>query len=284
MASDFAEDFLAAFNAASAAEAAAMLRPCVDIPRWCSEIAAARPFATPGELLSFAELAAPDWTAAEIDAALAHHPRIGERPADGGTEAAFSRQEQASVAGLDGVQDSLLAGNRAYEEKFGRVFLIRAAGRTGDEILASLRQRLGNTPEEEFPVIAAQLRDIAILRLEGLLSPATRSHITTHVLDTGTGKPAAGVAASLWSLRDGGWHRIGAGTTDPDGRIGRLGPEALEPGTYRIDFATGDYFAAAGTDTFFPSVSLAFTLTDPAQHYHVPLLLSPFAYSTYRGS
>ncbi|MCC9197196.1 hydroxyisourate hydrolase [Arthrobacter sp. zg-Y820] len=112
----------------------------------------------------------------------------------------------------------------------------------------------------------------------------TRSRITTHVLDTGTGKPAAGVAASLWSHGDGGWNRIGAGTTDGDGRIGSLGPEALEPGTYRIDFATGDYFAAAGTNTFFPSVSLVFSLTDPAQHYHVPLLLSPFAYSTYRGS
>ncbi|UWX96867.1 hydroxyisourate hydrolase [Arthrobacter zhaoxinii] len=112
----------------------------------------------------------------------------------------------------------------------------------------------------------------------------TRSHVTTHILDTGTGRPAAGVAVSLWSLHDAGDVRVGEGTTDGDGRVGSLGPVELEPGTYRIDFATGDYFAATGTDTFFPSVSLTFHLTDPGQHYHVPLLLSPFAYSTYRGS
>ncbi|MCQ1999887.1 hydroxyisourate hydrolase [Arthrobacter zhaoxinii] len=112
----------------------------------------------------------------------------------------------------------------------------------------------------------------------------TGSHVTTHILDTGAGRPAAGVAVSLWSLRGGGETRVGEGTTDGDGRVGSLGPAELEPGTYRIDFATGDYFAAAGTETFFPSVSLTFRLTDPGQHYHVPLLLSPFAFSTYRGS
>ena len=283
MAPELSGNFLDTFNAASLPEAETMLRPCVDIPRWASEVAAARPFATPGELLSFAELAAPDWTEAEIDAALVHHPRIGERPAGSGSEAQFSRGEQASVSGLDGLSERLLAGNRDYEEKFGRVFLIRAAGRSGEEILDNLRQRLGNTSAEELPVIAAQLRDIAILRLRKLLGVA-RSHITTHVLDTAAGKPAAGVAASLWSLRDGGWNQVGEGTTDGDGRISSLGPEELPPGTYRIDFATGDYFDATGTDTFFPSVSLTFTLANPEQHYHVPLLLSPFAYSTYRGS
>ncbi|MCC3265959.1 2-oxo-4-hydroxy-4-carboxy-5-ureidoimidazoline decarboxylase [Arthrobacter sp. zg-Y786] len=163
-------DFLAAFNTAGYAEAEEMLRPCLDIPRWCNEIAAARPFATPGELLSFAELAAPDFTEAEIDAALARHPRIGERPAGSDTEATFSRSEQGSVTGLDDVQEQLAAGNRAYEEKHGRVFLIRAAGRSAEEILTVLQERLQHTPVEEVPLIAAQLRDIAILRLEGLLT------------------------------------------------------------------------------------------------------------------
>ncbi|WP_255796586.1 2-oxo-4-hydroxy-4-carboxy-5-ureidoimidazoline decarboxylase [Arthrobacter sp. zg-Y238] len=165
-----AADFLAAFNAASRPDAEAMLRPCLDVPRWCNEVAAARPFATPGELLSFAELAAPDFTQAEIDAALAHHPRIGDRADGTGDEASFSRSEQASVGGLEGIQDRLQAGNRAYEDRFGRVFLIRAAGRTAEEILAVLEERLQNTDAEELPVIAAQLRDIAILRLEGLLN------------------------------------------------------------------------------------------------------------------
>lgn len=111
-----------------------------------------------------------------------------------------------------------------------------------------------------------------------------RSHITTHVLDTGTGRPAVGVAARLDRQAPDGWQEVAKGTTDDDGRITSLGPDALEAGTYRIDFETGSYFAATGTETFFPSVSLIFELTDPAQHYHVPLLISPFAYSTYRGS
>ncbi|MFP5316514.1 MAG: hydroxyisourate hydrolase [Actinomycetes bacterium] len=112
----------------------------------------------------------------------------------------------------------------------------------------------------------------------------SRSHITTHVLDTGTGRPAVGVSARLDRQTPDGWQEVAEGTTNDDGRITSLGPEALEAGTYRIDFETGSYFAAANTETFFPSVSLIFELTDPAQHYHVPLLISPFAYSTYRGS
>ncbi|MFZ3453373.1 2-oxo-4-hydroxy-4-carboxy-5-ureidoimidazoline decarboxylase [Arthrobacter sp. 7Tela_A1] len=165
------QDFLAAFNAASYEEAQALLKPCVDIPRWVSEISFARPFATPAELLSFAELAAPDWTEAEIDGALAHHPRIGEKAAGSGSEARMSRSEQAGVSTAADVQERLLAGNRAYEERFGRVFLIRAAGRSAEEILAALSERLDNTPEDELEVTAAQLREIAILRLEGLLTP-----------------------------------------------------------------------------------------------------------------
>ena len=146
-----------------------MLKPCVDIPRWTSEIAAARPFGTPAELVSFAELAAPGWTEAEIDAALAQHPRIGERAAGTGSEAQMSRREQSGVRTSADVQELLAAGNRAYEERFGRVFLIRAAGRSAEEILAALSARLENPPEDELAVVAAQLREIAILRLEGLL-------------------------------------------------------------------------------------------------------------------
>lgn len=164
-------DFLSAFNAASIADANALLKPCVDIPRWTSEIVLARPFGTAAELISFAELAAPGWTEAEIDAALAHHPRIGERAAGSSSEAKFSRREQSGVETSADVQARLAAGNRAYEERFGRVFLIRAAGRSAEEVLDALTTRLENSPEEELDVIAAQLREIAILRLEGLLNP-----------------------------------------------------------------------------------------------------------------
>lgn len=113
---------------------------------------------------------------------------------------------------------------------------------------------------------------------------AERSHITTHVLDTGTGRPASGVKATLEARTASGWQEIGSGVTDADGRIKTLGPVEVEAGHHRITFGTGDYFGKTGTETFFPAVSIDFVVNDTAAHYHVPLLISPFAYSTYRGS
>lgn len=113
----------------------------------------------------------------------------------------------------------------------------------------------------------------------------TGSQVTTHVLDTSSGRPAAGVAVGLYAHDDdGGWHLLGSGTTDPDGRIKDLGPAELPAGTYRLNFTTGRYYEGLGTETFFPEVDLVFAITGTGEHYHVPLLLSPFAYSTYRGS
>ncbi|MCK9796057.1 hydroxyisourate hydrolase [Isoptericola sp. 4D.3] len=110
------------------------------------------------------------------------------------------------------------------------------------------------------------------------------SHITTHVLDAVSGVPAAGVAVSLWSVGADAAERIAEATTDDDGRVKDLGPESLRPGTYRVTFATGDYFARKGVETFYPSITIDFTVEEGRDHYHVPCLLSPFAYSTYRGS
>ncbi|WP_245858993.1 hydroxyisourate hydrolase [Luteimicrobium subarcticum] len=125
------------------------------------------------------------------------------------------------------------------------------------------------------------------------------SHVTTHVLDAASGRPAAGVGVVLEALRaeaggghagrgSGCWHGVATATTDDDGRVRDLGPAALHPGTYRVRFATGDWFAARDVDTFYPEVVVVFRVGAPdepgAGHYHVPLLLSPFAYSTYRGS
>lgn len=112
----------------------------------------------------------------------------------------------------------------------------------------------------------------------------TISHVTTHILDTAAGKPAAGVAVELHARDGGTWRQIATGTTDADGRVKDLGPEQLAAGTYRLTFATGAYFAGIATDTFFPEVSLTFSVTEITEHYHVPLLISPFAFSTYRGS
>ena len=108
--------------------------------------------------------------------------------------------------------------------------------------------------------------------------------VTTHVLDTALGRPAAGVPVRLSRLDADVATILGVGETDADGRCGDLAPPRLEPGTYRLRFATAAYFAASGQVGFFPEVAVAFSLADPGQHHHVPLLLSPFAYSTYRGS
>lgn len=110
------------------------------------------------------------------------------------------------------------------------------------------------------------------------------SRVTTHVLDAVTGRPASGVAVGLEHRSDGGWRPVAAGTTDDDGRIAEFGPVDLAPGVYRVSFATEAYFAGTHQSAFYPEVVIAFTLSDPEAHYHVPLLLSPYAFSTYRGS
>ena len=112
------------------------------------------------------------------------------------------------------------------------------------------------------------------------------SPITTHVLDTARGKPAAGVPVSLEKKgSDGTYALVGRGVTDADGRNKELMKEgALTKGVFRITFDTGAYLAAIGTPGFFPEASIVFSIEDTAAHYHVPLLLSPYGYSTYRGS
>ncbi|MEU0489517.1 hydroxyisourate hydrolase [Nocardiopsis changdeensis] len=113
------------------------------------------------------------------------------------------------------------------------------------------------------------------------------SHVTTHVLDAALGRPAAGVPVRLEAAADPGrssWKTVAEGVTDGDGRVGDLGPERLAAGYHRITFDTAAYFGATGQRGFYPEVSIVFDLADEDAHYHVPLLLSPFAYSTYRGS
>ena|SRR2546421_9476812 len=112
------------------------------------------------------------------------------------------------------------------------------------------------------------------------------SAITTHVLDTARGQPAAGVPVTLEVEAAGGWTLLGKGMTNADGRISDLVPNetAIEAGVYRLIFDTARYFATNNVDAFYPQVTIVFKVENPAQHYHVPLLLSPFGYSTYRGS
>jgi len=160
------------FNGADRTEAIARLRPCIDVTRWCEHLADHRPYGSIDELLNEAGIAASPFTGDEVAQALSHHPRIGERASGDSTEATLSRSEQAGLGSVDDqIAQALAEGNAAYDARFGRVFLIRAAGRSPREILDQLTARLGNDDATEDGIVAEQLREIAVLRLKGILSP-----------------------------------------------------------------------------------------------------------------
>lgn len=157
---------LEAFNALPEEEARARLASCLAVPRWVDDVLAGRPYGDLESLWGRADQAARTLSDPELAVALARHPRIGERPSDNGHDAAFSQREQAGVEGSDpDVARRLAEGNHAYEDRFDRVFLIRAAGRTAPEILGELERRLENDDETERGETVTQLREIAMLRL-----------------------------------------------------------------------------------------------------------------------
>jgi 2-oxo-4-hydroxy-4-carboxy-5-ureidoimidazoline decarboxylase len=157
------------FNALPEAEATRRLLTCLNVPRWAAEVAAGMPYPDYDALATKAEASAARLSDAELSAALDGHPRIGER-AGAGHDAEFSAREQARVDRGDAEEMAALAeGNREYERRFGRVFLIRAAGRSSNEILAELRRRLSNDDETERGETVAALRDIALLRLKDVV-------------------------------------------------------------------------------------------------------------------
>lgn len=160
-------DPLIRFNLASHRLASAMIAPCVAIPAWRAALVAGRPYASVPQLLARAQALSERWREGELALALSAHPRIGEKPQHAAAEAALSRHEQAAVSGHAA---ALAAGNARYEARFGRVFLIRAAGRNAEEILAALAQRLENNDAQELHESLQQLREITRLRLEGIFN------------------------------------------------------------------------------------------------------------------
>jgi 2-oxo-4-hydroxy-4-carboxy-5-ureidoimidazoline decarboxylase len=158
------------FNSLPDQELRAVLGTCLAVGRWVDEVVAKRPYDDEAAALAQADASARTLTEQEVAAALARHPRIGERPTTDDEESFFSRREQSGVDDADSALARRLAeGNAAYEARFGRVFLIRAKGRDSYEILAELDRRLGNDPRTELGEVADQLREIAVLRLEEVL-------------------------------------------------------------------------------------------------------------------
>jgi OHCU decarboxylase len=153
------------FNSAPAGELRSALAACCDVPRWVESVLAGRPYGDAGALTQAAGEALRDLDDSEVDRALAAHPRIGDRPDGDSTEAAWSRGEQAGVGDDVETRAALKAGNREYEQRFGRVFLICATDLSAHEMLTSLRRRLAHDEATEAAVVRDELRKIALLRL-----------------------------------------------------------------------------------------------------------------------
>ena len=159
------------FNHLPHEKALALIHPCVALPEWADALALRRPYASRDELFSTASALTQNWDEAALAQALNAHPRIGEKPAGSQAEAALSRQEQGEVNDRDAdLARALREGNARYEALFGRVFLIRAKGRSGEEILQALHARLENSDAQEVRAALEQLREITLLRLEGVIS------------------------------------------------------------------------------------------------------------------
>ena len=158
------------FNHLPHEKALALIHPCVALPEWADALALRRPYASRDELFSTANALTQNWDEAALAQALNAHPRIGEKPAGSQAEAALSRQEQGEVNDRDAdLARALREGNAHYEALFGRVFLIRAKGRSGEEILQALHARLENSDAQEVRAALEQLREITLLRLEGVI-------------------------------------------------------------------------------------------------------------------
>lgn len=160
---------LVEFNAAPVDRLRPELASCCDVPRWVEGILSKRPYGDRAALTAVADQLAREFDDNEVDRALQAHPRIGDRPQGAGTEAEWSRKEQSGVGDDPAVRSALAEGNRAYEDRFGRVFLICATGLSATQMLSSLQDRLTHDDVTEAAVVHEELRKIALLRLTKLV-------------------------------------------------------------------------------------------------------------------
>lgn len=280
---------LTEFNQLENTAAAKELFACCSSTKWVDELMKEFPFRSEQRMVELAteiwyrRCSKPDWLES-----FAHHPKIGDL---GKLKEKFAGMEQASVAQApDELIKALATANTAYEKKFGFILIVCATGKPAIEMLRLLNDRIGNSPEEELNIAMGEQHKISLIRFGKLLSSSTHqfvtmSQLTTHVLDTSIGKPGKDITVRLMQSAGNGWQTLAQGVTNADGRIADLLPSGkiMDPGNYKLVFDTGDYFTANSIRGFYPEVEIQFTVTDDS-HYHVPLLINPFGYSTYRGS
>ncbi len=285
-------------NRMSAAEFAASLGNTFELAPWVAEAASTRrPFAT---VTALHEAMIGALRAASRERQLDFlrgHPDLAGKAARAGALTRDSKSEQASV-GLDSLSEDEFARfhrlNDAYKAKFGFPFMISVRRHTRDSILAQFERRAGNDVASEFAAALQEVFFITRLRIAGKVSgdgmPQVIGRLSTHVLDTHAGRPAAGIAIDLYEFAGERAHRIATAVTNSDGRTDQplIGGRPLPIGRYELRFAVGNHFRSRGIDVgdppFLDIVPLRFSIAEPEGHYHVPLLCTPWSYSTYRGS
>jgi 2-oxo-4-hydroxy-4-carboxy-5-ureidoimidazoline decarboxylase len=266
-------------------------------PRVAERAFTARPFATVADLYAAMQVAVTGADATDQLALIRSHPELAGKVARADALTAESRREQGSL-GLDRLSDAEFARferlNAAYRERFSFPFIICVRRHTRDSILDRFERRLTNSPDEERAAALAEIGLIARLRLvdavDGPGKPKTGGRLSTHVLDTAAGRPAAGLRIELTEIGAGAEALLAEAVTNADGRTDAplLAGAPLRIGRYRLDFHVGAYFASrlvpAADPPFLDIVPIRFSIAEPEGHYHVPLLVSPWSYSTYRGS
>lgn len=265
---------------------------------WVAEVAATkRPFTTVTALHEAMMGAVRAASRAQQLAFLNGHPDLAGKAARAGTITDDSRSEQASI-GLDSLSDEAFERfhrlNDAYKAKFGFPFMICVRRHTRDSILARFERRLANDAVSEFAAALQEVFFITRLRIAAKVAgegmPQVNGRLSTHVLDTHAGRPAVGVAVELCEFADDCAHRIAAAVTNADGRTDSplIGGRPLPIGRYELRFAIGDHYRSRGVEggdpPFLDVVPLRFSIAESEGHYHVPLLCTPWSYSTYRGS
>lgn len=283
------------FNNLSKEETFSALEKCCVSSIWISKMVESRPFSSENDLIQkAATIWYNDCSTDDFKEAFTGHPKIGNvdslREKFAGTKD-WANNEQSKMADADLETIKALAqANTDYENKFGYIFIVSASGKSAEEMLAIITARLHHNVEDEIQVAMNEQHKITVIRLvrliEGLVVNADMSsHITTHALDTSTGIPANKMLITLKEFKNNEWKPVSVGITNNDGRIGDVLPpgKLLKPATYTMTFNTEKYYESHGQKGFYPEVSIQFTVTD-ASHYHIPLLINPFGYTTYRGS
>jgi 2-oxo-4-hydroxy-4-carboxy-5-ureidoimidazoline decarboxylase len=256
-----------------------------------------RPFATVSDLHDGLMRVVRQRQGAELLAFLNAHPVLGGKDAKAGAVTAESAEEQASigVVSLAGDEARTLAElNASYLAKFGFPFIICARRHTRPSILRELRGRMANRVDQEVANNLAEIEHITRLRLvdrvTGAGMPNVFGRLSTHVLDTHAGQPAQGVRIELFECSLAGPQRVAEATTNAEGRTNQplLANAPLRIGTYELVFHISAYFRARGVigavQPFLDEVCIRFGVSEPEGHYHVPLVATPWSYSTYRGS